>query len=340
MHPLEKATAKPVRSSIIVIGASAGGVAAVRQLTATFPADFPAAVFVVIHTTAESPGLLAELLNRSGELPAITAVHGGEILPGRIHVAPPDRHLVLERGRIRLVRGPKENRHRPAIDPLFRSAANSYGPRVVGVVLTGYLDDGAAGLVAIERSGGIAVVQDPEDAEVPGMPRNAIEGAKPDYILPLAEIGPLLVSLVDKQAVKAEEVSSMSEKDEFQEAPSVFACPQCHGMLWEVHEENLLRFRCRVGHSFSAASMIEDHDEATERALWAALRSLEENSEISHRMAQRALERNHPLTAQRYEEKAQAANANARVLREVLNNGRGMDSPAAAGEGAEQRTGT
>jgi two-component system chemotaxis response regulator CheB len=303
----------------------------------------PAAIFVVIHTTAEAPGVLPQLLNRSGKLPAITAVHGAEILPGRIHVAPPDRHLILEKGRIRLLRGPTENRHRPAIDPLFRSAANSYGARVVGVVLTGYLDDGTAGLVSIKRNGGVAVVQDPDDAVVPGMPRSAVENADPDYILPLAEIGPLLVSLVEeREQVKLEEVPPMrDEKDQSHETPSVFACPDCHGTLWEVQEGELLRFRCRVGHSFSAESMIEVHDESTERALWAALRSLEENAEVSTRMAKRALQRNHPLTAQRYSERAQAACANAEVLREILGNGRGMGSPSATYKNrTEERTGT
>jgi two-component system chemotaxis response regulator CheB len=161
----------PVKRDIIVIGASAGGVEAFRALAAALPPDLPAAVFVVIHTSAESPGLLPQLINREGGLPAIEAENGAPVLPGRIYVARPDHHLTLDDGRLRVWAGPSENRHRPAIDPLFRSAAYNYGPRVIGVVLTGYLDDGAAGLGVIKERGGIAVVQDPDDALVPSMPK-------------------------------------------------------------------------------------------------------------------------------------------------------------------------
>src|SRR6266581_9811031 len=184
---------------IIVIGASAGGVEALLALTGTLPRDLPAAVFVVLHIPAQSPSALPSILGRAGALKVVHATDGAEIEHGRIYVAPPDHHIFVERGKVRIVRGPKENRHRPAIDPLFRSAAQAYGSRVVGVVLTGALDDGTAGLIALKRRGGIAVVQDPDEALFSGMPLSALANVEVDYRLPLSSIGPLLVRLASEQ---------------------------------------------------------------------------------------------------------------------------------------------
>lgn len=183
------------RPEIIVIGASAGGVEALRTLVNCFPHDLPASVLVVVHTSPEN-GHLAKVLGRNGVLTAVTATHGMPLSPSRIYVAPPNHHLTIYDRHLLLSIGPKVNRHRPAVDPLFESAAETYGKRVIGVVLTGYLDDGTAGLVAIKRLGGIAIVQDPNDAVAPDMPRNALKHAKIDYCLPITEIGPLLVQLV------------------------------------------------------------------------------------------------------------------------------------------------
>src|SRR5215207_10858312 len=173
---------------IVVIGTSAGGVEALRALVGGLPADFPGSVFVVMHTAPDSPGVLAQILERSGPLPAAHASNRERIRPGRVYVAPPDMHLLLEPGVMRLTRGPKENRFRPAIDPLFRSAAAVYGPRVVGIILTGGLDDGTSGLWAVKRLGGVAVVQDPDEAFMPSMPQSALEQVEGDYKLPVAEI--------------------------------------------------------------------------------------------------------------------------------------------------------
>src|SRR6266581_2575786 len=183
---------------IIVIGASAGGVHALVTLVGSFPQKLSAAIFVVLHIPAESPSLLPDILRRAGSLEAVQAVDCMNIEHRFIYIAPPDHHLLIERGHVRVVSGPKEKRLRPAVDPLFRSAAQVYGPRVVGIILTGALDDGTAGLLAVKRRGGIAVVQDPEDALYPSMPRNAIEYVAVDYIVPLSQMASLLKRLVDE----------------------------------------------------------------------------------------------------------------------------------------------
>jgi two-component system chemotaxis response regulator CheB len=184
---------------IIVVGASAGGVHALVTLVGSFPQKLPAAIFVVLHIPAESPSLLPDILSRAGPLEAVEAVDCMDIEHRCIYVVPPDHHLLIERGHVRVVRGPKENRHRPAVDPLFRSAAQVYGPRVVGVILTGALDDGTAGLLAVKRRGGIAVVQDPDEALYSSMPLSALTNVEVDYRLPLSSIGPLLVHLANEQ---------------------------------------------------------------------------------------------------------------------------------------------
>ncbi|MHB8597769.1 MAG: chemotaxis protein CheB [Ktedonobacteraceae bacterium] len=180
---------------IIVIGASAGGVEALITLTATLPPNLQAAVFIVLHIPAQSPSMLPDILNRAGSLKVVSATDNAKIEYGHIYVAPPDFHLLVESEHIRVVSGPRENRHRPAIDPLFRSAASAYGSRVMGVILTGSLDDGTAGLQAIKRCGGLAIVQDPQDALFPSMPLSALANVQVDYTLPLAQIGPLLGNL-------------------------------------------------------------------------------------------------------------------------------------------------
>jgi len=185
---------------MIAIGASAGGVEALITVMRALPRNIPAAVFVVLHIPAQSPSLLPEILNRAGTLPTEHPENGAQVSYGHAYIAPPDHHLTVEQGHIRIVRGPKENRHRPAIDPLFRSLAYTYGPRTVGVVLTGSLDDGTAGLLAIKQRGGIAVVQDPDEALYPSMPLSALEHVAVDYTLPLSEIGPLLIRLAHETA--------------------------------------------------------------------------------------------------------------------------------------------
>jgi two-component system, chemotaxis family, protein-glutamate methylesterase/glutaminase len=325
---------------IIVIGASAGGVEALITVVSSLPKDLPASVFIVLHVSAQSPSILPEILNRRARMEARHPKDGDKIRMGRIYVAPSDHHLTVEEGYVRVVRGPRENRYRPAIDPLFRSAARVYGPRVVGVILTGALDDGTAGMVAIKSRGGISIVQDPEEALYPGMPRSAIENAKIDYIMSLDEIGPLLVRLahepaeeegaypvpekMDYEAKVAEMAATSTEEMNRLGKPAVYACPECHGTLWELRDGNMTRFRCRVGHAYSPESLMAEHSESVESALWAALRALEEKASLARQMATSAHYRNHDSIANRFARNAETIDRHAGTLREVLQSNRTM----------------
>ncbi|MBD2040738.1 chemotaxis protein CheB [Microcoleus sp. FACHB-672] len=317
---------------IIVIGASAGGVEALNKLVAGLPKDLPAALFIVLHIRAESKSFLPDILSRYGPLPAAHPKDHERIEHGRIYVAPPNYHLLVKSGYIRLVEGPKENSTRPAVDPLFRTAARAYGRRVVGVVLSGTLDDGTEGLIELKRRGGVAVVQDPEDALFSGMPSSAIEHANVDYILPLSSIAPALVRLAHEPVVEegGEAVSNESDTDivevdgagmrqQGHPGPaSNFTCPDCGGTLFQLQDKGLLKFRCRVGHAYSGQTLVAGQSESQEVALWAAIRSLEERAELMHKMNKNARERNHIASAQRYEVQAKEAEQRADSIRQTL----------------------
>lgn len=327
---------------IIVIGASAGGVEALSLLVSALPADLSAAIFVVLHVPPHATSVLPRILSRAGNLPAHHALNGQPIENGHIYIAPPDHHLLLEAGRLHLSRGPSENGHRPAVDPLFRSAARVYGLRVIGVILTGALDDGTAGLSVVKARGGLAVVQHPEEAYYSGMPQSAVDNVPVDYILSLAEISDILPRLTRQEtpANTTGEPSVSSGKAlpgnalkvdlamaEFDEnaiehqahigQPSVYTCPECHGTLWEVHEEDLIRFRCRVGHAYSVDSLLAAQAEALESALWTAYRALEESAALSQRMADRALKAQSSL-AERFALQAEETRQRAQLIREAL----------------------
>lgn len=331
---------------MIVVGASAGGVEAISQLVSNLPADLPAAIFVVLHIPAQSPSLLPNILNRviekrqpNSPLRAVHPQDGEKIKNGRIYVAPPDRHLIVKDGYIRLARGPRENNHRPAVDPLFRTAARTYGRRVVGVVLSGTLDDGTAGLLAIKQRGGVAIVQNPQEALYAGMPNSAIENVEVDYILPLSEMASVLVELAEQPvAIEGEDPVSRDMEMEADMAelelgamqnperpgtPSPFGCPDCGGVLWELDEERLVRFRCRIGHAYSSNSLLAAQSEALEEALWNALRALEEKAALTQRLAERAYDRNGKISAQRFEEQAQINHQRAALIRQMLLKGEG-----------------
>lgn len=340
---------------IIVIGASAGGVETVSTLVRNLPPDLPAAIFVAIHFPPHRISALPQILNRAGTIAATHPQDGEAIQPGCIYVAPSDQHLLIEDSRVRLSRGPKENGFRPAIDPLFRTAARAYPGRVIGVILSGTLDDGAAGLAAIKARGGLTVVQDPEDALFGDMPRHAIENVEVDYILPGAGIAPLLARLVNEPAVE-EEVGLMSDDVEIFEdevvqqdkavlerngrsgEPSMLTCPDCGGVLWEIDEGELIRFRCHVGHAYSAESLMAGQTDALEQALWTAVRALEEKASLARRIAARMRRSNSELTAARFESQAQDAQERAILVRQVLLGNEPLaaaetpDEPEAVGE--------
>jgi two-component system chemotaxis response regulator CheB len=336
---------------IIVIGASAGGVEALGSLVADLPEDLPAAVFIVLHIGPNSATALPSILSRRTKLPVDHPRDGEPVEPNRVYVAMPDHHLLVGDGLVRVATGPKENGHRPSIDTLFRSAALNYGPRVTGVILSGTLDDGTAGLRAIHERGGAAIVQDPDEALFPGMPQSALAGDDPDFILPVAEIAGVLTNLAREERspeggsgtmsdeLDAElrwanpDLSTSPPQDPPLGLPSGFTCPECHGGLWEIDDEGYPRYRCRVGHGFSAESLLDTQRVDVEAALWTAFRALEERAALFRRLAARAHGRHADITAEHFRAEATAVNQQAEVLRAVLQS-RGED------EGESRATGS
>lgn len=326
---------------IIVIGASAGGVEAVSAVVGALPRDLPAAVFVVVHFPAYARSALPQILERAGTLPVAHARDGESIQTGRIYVAPPGRHLLIEDSHVRLVRGPRENGAIPAVDPLFRSAARWHSARVVGVVLTGTLDDGTAGLVAIKHRRGVAVVQDPAEALYDGMPRNAVENAPVDHVVPLDRIGALLDELArtpppdgndptpdddpmdDRIEIESDITAmrpGMMDGDDNPHPGQVsgFTCPECHGALWEIEEDGVVRYRCRVGHGYTMESMLSENGRDVEAALWIGFRALRERAALCRRMGERMAGRGQHAMAARQHEEAADAERRAALLRQVL----------------------
>jgi two-component system, chemotaxis family, protein-glutamate methylesterase/glutaminase len=330
---------------VIVIGTSAGGVEALQAIARGLPGDLPAAVLIVMHTSPQGPHLLPAILSKAGPLAVTDTVDGASIERGKIYVAPPDHHMLVKGDRISLARGPKENRSRPAIDPLFRTAAVSYGPRVVGVILTGMLDDGTAGLSAVRERGGIAVVQDPEDARYPSMAKSALRYVGSDFTLPLLEIPPLLARLVREpmKTPKPPPVSRLLEiESRFVEMKAMnmqdmeeigshagVSCPECHGPIWKIRDGTLQRYRCHVGHAYTAQAMAEGQLEAQETHLWQALRLMKERVSLIWEMRSHAEseQRNDDVTF--YEAK----------VRQLQNNIERIQAMIEEGDAEDERTG-
>lgn len=318
----------------VVIGTSAGGVEALKRLLAVFPADFPASIFVTIHLAANAERVLAEILDRSTPLSVHFAEHGQQPRLGCVYLAPPDRHLVLADDHLALIRGPLENRARPAIDPLFRSAAVRRRSRVIGAVLTGHLDDGSAGLLAVKRCGGLAFVQHPEDALVDSMPRNAANalGALLDGAFPLEELGRRIAHLAGTPASPPSEVppdialeNDISERLGTQDERLTkigklvaLTCPECAGPLVEVTDPAIHRYRCFTGHAFSADALLADQEDRVERALWAAVRSLEERRNTLLTLARTSRTASRDRSGQRLEQEAAQLQSHAQTLRAIL----------------------
>jgi two-component system chemotaxis response regulator CheB len=339
---------------IVAVGASAGGVEALRALVGGLPADYSGAVLVVLHLPRDAPSALPAILQRTGPLPAASAVDGEPLRPGRVYVAPNDHHLLVLDGQIRLTRGPAENGHRPAIDPLFRSVARAFGRRAVGVVLSGSRDDGAAGLATIAAHGGAAVVQDPSDALYPWMPRAALASAPTEHVAPAAKLGALIAEMTAADLTAADPSSTpphasgeslldaevtMSEfgpltTDELAVPPAGYGCPSCGGALFQVAGDPVPSFRCRVGHAWSPESLLDEQAIALEGALWMALRALEEKSALSRRMAGRQRSR-HATTGARFRDiaaDADAAGATIRRLISQIGSTVAQEDPAGSGD--------
>jgi two-component system chemotaxis response regulator CheB len=323
-----------LKRDIIVIGTSAGGIEALTRLLRELPQDLAASVFIVCHIYPHSPGVLPRIISRDTRLPVANAVDREPINPGRVYVAPPDHHLLIEHGFVRLSQGPRENRFRPAVDPLFRSAAYAYGPRVIGVVLTGALDDGTAGLWAIKERGGLAIVQDPADAKYPSMPLSALNNVEIDYKVSLLELAPLLVRLSSEPApeeggypmsdkmkieikiarddqVRPDEIDKLGEL-------SPFACPECHGVLWKMVGGGMLRFRCRTGHAYSAQALLADLSESNEAMLWSAVRGLEETAHLTRHIAEHLRQDGQDEVAADFLAQAQLTLERAGLVRQAL----------------------
>jgi two-component system, chemotaxis family, protein-glutamate methylesterase/glutaminase len=306
-------------TTVIGVGASAGGVDALIAVVRTLPADLPAAICIVLHVPATGRSLLAPILGRQTELEVGVPSDGEPLRPGRLYVAPPDRHLTVGAGRLTLGRGPKENGVRPAVDPMLRSLASSYGEHSVAVILSGALGDGSLGALAVKRAGGKVIVQDPEEAAVPSMPEAAIAAVRDvDGVLMAGEIGPALQRMAGS-APPTREGLVMTGGDEERRTgpPSGFTCPECHGPLWEVSEGEHARYRCRVGHAYSEDSMMVEQGSAVEAALWSALEALEERAEFLNRMAARYRERR-PQLHHRYAGAADDARERALLIRSAL----------------------
>jgi two-component system chemotaxis response regulator CheB len=303
---------------IVVIGASLGGVETLPRLVADLPADLPAAVLVVQHIAADAPSFLAERLDAAGPLPAKPAINHELLRPGRIYVGVPDHHLMIEGDQVRLSRGPKESHARPSVDVLFRSAAYSAGPRVIGILLTGLLDDGTAGLWAIKDRGGSAIVQSPAEAVHPSMPRSALRHVKVDYTLEIADIPNVLRSLTrERIEIKERDVNDKLEIEtriSLEEnpldrrvrgigTPSFYTCPDCHGSMVAIEEGSIRRFRCHTGHAYTGRALLDRSLPVIEETLWSALAQAEERESLLRELAEQRRSQE-PQTAAEYESKA------------------------------------
>ena len=317
------------RHDIVVVGASAGGVEALSAIAADLPESFPAAVFVVLHLPEGATSFLSEILDRAGPLRASAALDGAAVEPGAIVVAPADHHLLLEPGRMRVLRRPRVNGSRPSVDVLFHSAARSYGSRAIGVVLSGTLSDGTLGLGAIKRRGGMAIVQ--ADAMHEGMPTSALANVNVDAALPLTMIGRELTTLVgarEKAATSSDDtvpdtaVEAGFDVAEAREAPdegpTPLRCPECGGAMWELADGELQSYACHVGHTYSADSFVSEQGDAVERAMWTAIRLLEERAELLTRLAERMKTGGRTHSRQSLEERAARAEEQAETIRQAL----------------------
>jgi len=336
MAPTAKENKLSLKRDIIVIGSSAGGVKALIELVKSLPHDFPGAIFITQHVAPYAESMLPDILSTMGPLKAEHPQDGQRIEPNRIYVAPPDHHLLLDENKVLIKRGPKENRFRPSVDALFRSAAYVYGSRVIGVVLSGYLDDGTSGLWSVKRLGGLTVVQNPKDAAFPAMPTNVLESVDVDHIVPIAKLAALLVKLSTEPApqkfkVKKEDLDKLEielaiarhdnafkmgiiDKGEL----TTFTCPDCHGALTKLIEGNLIRFRCHTGHAYTISALLAELTESVESMMFQAMRGLEETNMLLEQLGKHFTETKHKDVAELFYQKAQAADKQARIIHDSI----------------------
>jgi two-component system chemotaxis response regulator CheB len=321
---------------IVVVGASAGGIEALKAFVKDLPADFKGSIFIVLHVPSYSETRLPWILSKVGNIEAVLPDDGEEIEPGKIYVAPNDHHMLLQEGKIVVKRGPKENRFRPAIDALFRSAAYVYGSRVIGIILSGLLDDGASGIWTIKQMGGTVIVQEPEDAEQPQLPKNVLQYVVPDYTLAAIDMGPIVAGLVKEPAptkknLTQEELQRLemevviATKDNAFEMGvmnmgelTTFTCPECAGTLVRLEEADMIRFRCHTGHAYTASSLASEVTESVEAKLWQSMRALEEVNMLMNKIADHYEHLDKHDDAKLFRQKAKSAADRAHTIHDLV----------------------
>lgn len=308
---------------VIVVGGSAGGISAFCAVLKGIPRNFRAPILAVIHIS-EEPNTLSSVLQRCSLLKVVDPITPEPIHAGKVYIAPPNRHLIVKSGCATSVMGPRENRHRPSVAGLFRSAARSYRHSVVAVILSGALDDGSAGALAVKSRGGTVIVQEPADAEVPDMPANVMRQVSTDYCVKLKQIAPLLKRLVaakgaeDLPEVEAAECDEETDNEPVasKNEPIAFTCPECGGALLQINDRGATQWRCHVGHRYSLSSFSEAHADAVERAVWVALRKLRERQSLNEQLARENTAS--PDIKKRFKENASSAAHDIQLLEEVL----------------------
>lgn len=303
---------------IVMLGGSAGALDPLQAILGRLPADLGAAVFITTHVPPDSPSALPHILSRAGSMFATHGIDRAPIAPNHVIVAPPNHHLFVDDGRMRVVQGPKENNHRPSIDVLFRSGAQAAGPAACAVLLSGTLDDGVAGLLAVKKGGGKAFVQDPGDAQFEDLPLNGMRSVDIDGAATASGLADLICDFVRAAPASRRSVQSVVAPDEREFGkPSVFTCPDCKGTLWELDRE-VLRYRCRTGHAFSAHTFLSMQDDVTESGFWAAVRALEERRDLLRKVAKRAERLGDPRTSDRLAKQAEAVERDMEAIENTL----------------------
>jgi len=331
---------------MIVIGASAGGVETLIQLCKNLPVGLPVTICIAIHLPSTTPSVLPHILSRAGQIPAVHPNNGEIIRTGVIYVAPSDFHLEISLGNLHLSHGPAENGNRPSIDVMFRSAAESYGSRVTGIVLSGMLSDGTLGLQAIHEAGGTTIVQDPDDALFPSMPLSALRSVRVDAVLPLSEIAREIIrqagtpvepeaamppletnpdSAVNPHPVEMAKRDLMAFRNGKDSSPrTLITCPACGGVLWELREGDQLFYYCQTGHRYSLESVFGEQTNGVENALWAAVRALEERAALTHRLAEKSAIKGSQRSYRQFLLAAEKADQDAQIIRQILEQSKWM----------------